>query len=268
MGQPVKGQPKGQPPKGQPVKVDKVEAFHNFLMKEFESLTSVSPLAMEAQQKNWKAISLKSAKVLFMAQGPGAEFAFTARGAHPTPCYPLQAGSSSDTACLWWAWREEWTTVDSGVLALVGAGFVFFWGVPSKRAQVFRAEWDDATQRGEARGQPHWHLDDKILAEASWVSSIPRLVSSSDVVEEEFEAIEAAVGADPLDYTAIEGAETQQDLSVINVSGMHLYMGGWTHGKIAPKFWQPTLDLNGLKDWAVRTLHYVQLEAGEIREEL
>ena len=204
--------------------------------------------------------------MFFIVQGALAEYALTARGDHPTPCFPLHIDAISEGARLWWAWREEWKALSPNVFALVGAGFVFFWGDSRRRAQVFRAEWDDFTQRGSTRGQPHWHIDDKILAEASWIPA-PKQLPHSSVAE--FDIIEVDRTTEIQDYEAIETMSAEPEVSFVSLSGMHLYMGGWTHNsKKPPRCWQPRLDLNELKSWATSTLDYVQREAGEVQEEL
>lgn len=247
------------------VKHAEIDAFHNFLMQRFGELTRMDSLQVLPENPNWKNTSRGGVKIVFLTQGPKAEFCMTNRGAHPTPCFPLNADDYSTSPRLWWAWREEWTPIARGTFELIGASLVFFWGASaSPKAQVFRAEWDDARHRGDSRGQPHWHIDDKILAEGSWVPDVPLspLEQGSD-----FDAIMANGHEQASDYSAIETAGTRTQLSVVNVSGMHLYMGGWDHDKEAPKCWQPMLNLEALKHWAARTLHYVQREADEVKED-
>lgn len=264
-----------------------IERLHRALDAQLAA-ASGTRIAIRAPDEHWRSIARKDVRVYFAAYGEPAHYSPMDRGASATPCFSLALAAPGERR-LWWAWREEWKSTAIESLALVGAGFVFFWGDDVSRAQVFRAEWDDPAHRGEEVGQPHWHIDDAILAEAwrrptairasgSGLASASALAASPVAVVPadeapplshdtealaDYDAIESlgeAATIEPADYASLESTA----VSIVSVSGMHLYMGGWGNQPDPPGCYHATLDYDRLVHWAGRTLTYVRREAERI----
>ena len=142
-----------------------------------------------------------------------------------------------ETTLGWWlSWFEEWETVTDSrsEVTLRSSSLNFYWSsrhAVAPEGLAFRAEWgpfdSGIVQNGHA-AHPHWHAHlDAICA----------------------------------------GPKGSGDVSVVNLHGFHLPMGGWTHSTVEPaacwQFAPPDSDPSILHDWAVRTIRYFQSQLGE-----
>jgi hypothetical protein len=177
------------------------------------------------------------------------------------PVFPLRSGFDLLEAQIWASWHEEWHCEKRGAFDLVGVGWTFFWGFDGRLGQeteIIRAEWDHVKHRGGFAAQPHWHLDSALMVGYTRPRPTPLPKREmSDLVElpqPEYSGRLIEIG---------ESLEIQE----VDVSGMHLGMGGWEHDDSHPRCWQfaLTAELNELVLWAERTLQSARDQFMELK---
>jgi len=176
--------------------------------------------------------------------------------------FPLNPGRTDVDDRAWANWHEEWLCEGRGVFDLIGAGWTFFWGVEGRLGQdqeVLRAEWDQVRHRGQSAAQPHWHLDTGVMT----AYTRPRRLSiSSPGGRTDLEDLTSDQPPVPL-----EEIGPRDGIQELDLSGMHLGMGGWQNDKDHPRCWQLQVadDCSGLVEWAERTLRSAIDQFPELR---
>jgi hypothetical protein len=184
------------------------------------------------------------------ALGPGPKARVHVFPLHPAPSSPSSATVPPPVAHAWVSWFEAWKKVRNTDFALVSAGWSVFWGFRGQdKIRVLRAEWDPPQPDSPSNyPQPHWHVD----ARAAPQTMVPS---------------PGAIGAAPaLEELAVPGSGPRLS-GTIDISRVHLGMGGWDNDSLAPACWQRTFsgDCNDLRIWSLNTLLYLQLELDPAR---
>lgn len=201
-----------------------------------------------------------------MARNPDPEFSFafemtssdrnvvprrvTKNNGCSSPAFPLFQNEQFEPT-VWLSWREEWRPLGQRQFQLVGAGWTFYWGAftENKKEQLFRAEWDVPQERGRLAPQPHWHLDQNLLA-----TIYPRAAEAQPFEEPgELEEIGRETGG-------LVELRPDPVLQMVSLAKIHLGMGGWWHTEY-PECWQCAIqDRDDLVTWGLSTLRQAKRE--------
>jgi hypothetical protein len=167
------------------------------------------------------------------------------------PLFPAEAAELQATVFA--GWSDEWKKVPQDRFELVSASWTFFWGFAYRQPhQLFRAEWDNVRQTGGHAAQPHWHFDKELTVEIYREGRAP--AAPARAVGEEV-AGPAAREDDLLELTSVPV------LQELQLSGLHLGMGGWTNCGEGYACWQRRPDtFDSLLCWAVRTLEHARAQ--------
>lgn len=188
----------------------------------------------------------------------------------PYPVYMLPFARDRDIG-PWVGWYEEWVKADERSFDLVGVSLAFYWGSKghAKKAQILRAEWDNVARRGGNAGQPHWHVDTKLMVDfviknrpGARLGDVEMLSGPRGELEEltyhgaELEELPMKSSASA--FESVDSAAAQE----LMMSGMHLAMGGWSNGTPIkhPGRWQCRTDEKAIIEWADSTLEYAIAE--------
>lgn len=149
---------------------------------------------------------------------------------------------------VWFSWHEEWSPDGPRFLDLYTASLTFFWGrTGRKKGQVLRAEWDHKDSGLAA--QPHWHVDAAFLLELREMLPPPSIP---------IEFQEEGTGDAPIEEIP-SSLPANTELREIDLSGLHLGMGGWENAAETPDWWQRRASTGvALAIWAERTLSYAR----------
>lgn len=163
------------------------------------------------------------------------------------PLLPMSLDDDKYEPRCWVGWHEIWQCRAKNDFGLQVASWTLYWGWANEErmTQIVRAEWDQIHRleaSASAAGHPHWHVDTMIV-----LPSLDSITAPEELV----------------------AAESPRFDGKLNISKMHLAMGGWRNSENSkvPDCWQ--CDFNGvideLADWGERTLRYLQSQADLIR---
>lgn len=214
----------------------------------------------------------KNKRIAFWLTNEGErESALHGLSGKPYPVFVLPFARDRDIG-PWVGWYEEWDKADERSFELVGVSLAFYWGSRGhpKKTTILRAEWDNVARRGRSAGQPHWHIDTKLMVDFAIQvrQGAPRGNAEETIsgprgeLEEltyhraELEELPMASHAPTLE--TIDRAVVQD----LTMSGMHLAMGGWSNGTplTHPARWQHRTDAGAIVEWADSTLQYAIAE--------
>lgn len=227
-----------------------------------------------SERDGWKRASTGAVVTFFLRPSDGADItasrAQRARGdvALVLPLFP----DESDEHTVWVGWYEEWKATGIDAFELVGASWTFFWGASynDDKTQLFRAEWDNPSQRGGNAAQPHWHFDRKLLGtvyrrQVAPESSGPT-PGSADAALEELPVPKAIT--DGLVEIGVDIQEAvPEGLRDLHLSGLHFGMAGWANPGDHPKCWQCTIhDGTQMVRWAKGSLAHAKAEFSNLRK--
>lgn len=221
-----------------------IDKLHSVLSQRLGKLAA-RKMKIEARTHNWHNAAVRT-PFFFEMMGDDPAFTVAESGSRKRPTFPLSS-LAPDIPGVWWSWSEEWCKVSAKDFQIIGAGFAFFWGTRSQRKQLFRAEWDAASERGNSAGQPHWHVDGRIQIG----------VGAASVSHGGFEPESS--------YEALLKPTSDPSLDAVVIKEAHLFMGGWKNHGHVPQCMQSTPDHENLADWAERVLDYVTRESENIR---
>jgi hypothetical protein len=181
--------------------------------------------------------------------------------------FPIDPSKQSLEDRAWAGWHEEWHCVQHNDFDLIGAGWTFFWGIDGRlrrEQEILRAEWDQVPEtedqkrycRGGVAAQPHWHLDTAIMA--GYSRPAPRVARVAETVELE----EIISDAGP----ALVEIGQPIGIQELDISGMHLGMGGWRNHDKHPRCWQMLVGQSwtDLILWAEQTLRSARDQFREV----
>jgi len=241
----------------------RIEAFHRLLEPRIHSLTTLHVVIRPARQ-DWKRV-VKGLTISFdMVSRDRSTIAQRKRGG-PCPVFPVNPQSEPFENQVWATWHEEWRSLQHGDFDLIGAGWTFFWGIDGRlgwEQQVLRAEWDQVPEtkgqthrRGGLAAQPHWHVDTDMMVRYSRPVSRGAPIAGPTELEE----------LTPPSRPALQEKDST-GIQPLDVSGMHLGMGGWKNEDGHPGCWQMKVPENwaGLVDWAERTLQSARDQFQEV----
>jgi hypothetical protein len=233
---------------------DNVEKLHNLFASSIRDLTALHP-TIRSPIEGWKRV-VKGTRVSFEMVCRGHTTTATRRKGGRCPVFPVSRQEQPFDDQAWAGWHEEWHCVQHNDFDLIGVGWTFFWGRDGRLGrdqEILRAEWDQIPEtehqkyrRGGLVAQPHWHLDTAIMAgysrPATQVAHAREAVELDEIVSDTRHAlmeIGPPVGIQELD-----------------ISGMHLGMGGWYNHDSHPRCWQMIVgeDWKNLVLWAGNTL--------------
>ena len=241
------------------IKKETIKKFHKQLNKsERPCLGYAVETHLDDRHGSWwgAARGTKIAFKMYSNEQAHMCFADRARGG-PCPVLDLSPTVEWDHHRGWAGWYEEWESAGSERFELVGASWTFFWGPPqTSKVQLFRAEWDNLNQRGENAAQPHWHIDQKHTP-----IILPGMPQEGTTWDSGGELVE--LPADPPGQAFI-GIDDKYGRKQLELSDIHLGMGGWHHGNHAaahPGCWQQRMgNTTDLWQWAVRALEHAMAE--------
>ncbi len=238
--------------------VSRIERLHQTLENRIHRLTRMQ-VSIRSRVENWKRVVKGSTTSFDMVCRDYMATAERKRGGRCRVFRPSRGPASLEDQ-LWAGWHEEWHCEQRDEFDLIGAGWTFFWGVEGRlgrEQQILRAEWDQIHRRGGFAAQPHWHLDTGVMA--GYSRPVSRQVSASEptVLEELTSDTESA----------LEEIGDSVGIQEIDLSGMHLGMGGWQNHNDHPRCWQREVseDWEELVLWAGRTLESACDQFGELK---
>jgi len=245
--------------------VSRIERLHQTLENRIHHLTRMQVL-IRCRVENWKRVVKGSTTSFDMVCRDYTATAERKRGGR-CPVFRPSRGPASLEDQLWAGWHEEWHCEQRNEFDLIGVGWTFFWGVGGRlgrEQEILRAEWDQVPdamdqfhRRGGSAAQPHWHLDTGIMAGYSRPVSRQVPAGEPPVLEELASEIESA----------LEEIGDSVGIQEIDLSGMHLGMGGWQNHNDHPRCWQRQVseDWGELILWAERTLESARDQFGELK---
>lgn len=245
--------------------VGELERFHRDLERRLSNLTRLH-FTVKSGLQNWKGVVKGSTASFDMVCRECLAFAERKRGGR-CGVFPLSQDPSALEDRVWAGWHEDWHCEGRGVFDLIGVGWTFFWGVDGRlrrEQEVLRAEWDEVRatdnqthRRAGFAAQPHWHLDTGMM------SGYSRPVSRQAPAEEMKELEELSSGA----QSALEEIGRSTEICELDLSGMHLGMGGWQNQGAHPDCWQARVceDWASLVLWAERTLQSARDQFEELK---
>jgi len=237
------------------VKRGRLDHIHERLCLQFKKRLSTNLLLTFEEGRKRKS---EEDRVKFWLSNKGARELTQRKVGETCPVYILP-GFNRLRAAMWAGWYEEWDTKDGKNLEFVGASMSFFWGVGGyqQKQLVLRAEWDKVVKRGGNAAQPHWHIDTTLMVEFGAKRERGALERSELPAEEpertppELEELAPEPGEPALEEI---GGRVLQD---VDVSKLHLAMGGWRNSPSYPDRWQCKVDgEDALVEWADCTLEY------------
>ena len=246
-----------------------IKTLHETLEKRLRNLTRMQ-FSIRSHDPDWEQAVKRSTTTFgisfdMFCRGH-TEFGQRKRGGR-CPVFPLGQDPLSFEDQAWAGWHEEWYCNGRNVLDLIAVGWTFFWGIGGRlgrEQEVLRAEWDqlpDAIDQSHRRGgfaaQPHWHLDTDVMPGYSRPVSSQSRVDDSGVLEEL-----------PFDVeSALEEIGDSIGIQQLDLSGMHLGMGGWENHEDHPRCWQKQVseDWGELALWAERTLESARDQFRELK---
>jgi len=213
----------------------------------------------DLERTHWDRLRPPRTFIFHVRDPAGVEYARRRRGVR-YPVLPLTGWDMEDDQ-PWAGWYEEWKCMDVGEFELVGASWTFYWGKIGRlgeEQQIFRAEWDQVRHRGERAAQPHWHFDAPMVM-TSYAPRIPRIPPTRET-----EGLEELPSAKAI---ALEEIGASVSPPEVDVSGIHLGMGGWRNGNEHPVCWQLQVEdkLEDLAVWCERSLRLAREQFSDVR---
>jgi hypothetical protein len=233
----------------------KIDSLHQSFADRINDLTALR-VAIQSSMEGWKRV-VKGTTISFeMVCRQHTTTAERKRGGR-CPVFQIDPNRDPFEDQPWAGWYEEWFCVQHKDFDLIGAGWTFFWGADGRlgrEQEILRAEWDQVPEtddqkryrRGGIAAQPHWHLDTGVMA--GYSRPTPPVARSTEVIALE----ELASDASP---SLVEIGQVS-GIQELDISGMHLGMGGWRNHENHPRCWQTLLgaNWNDLILWAEQTL--------------
>jgi len=242
-----------------------IEELHRALAHRIADLTAMN-VAMRGPAEDWTRVVRGSSVSFEMTSADYTTVAERKRGGRCL-VFPLNRHELSEDQ-PWAGWYEEWYCLGRGDFDLIGLGWTFFWGVDGRlgrEQEIFRAEWDQIRERDDQRhrrgvlaAQPHWHLDTAIMAGYSR----PVIREPPAIRSTELEEVPSDAGPALVEVASPAGIQE------LDVSGMHLGMGGWRNHDGHPRCWQVQFGERWsevIVGWAERTLQSARDQFSEVR---
>lgn len=235
-----------------------LDGLHDWLSQKFKSRLGDERVTIVGAEKKWKEASASSrspAKISFRFCDVDCSERVTRERGEAQVVFAL-CRCPEDQKCLWFGWYDEWKKVGADSYLFVGASMSFYLGYAGRdKTQILRAEWDSTAIRASNAAQPHWHVDTQLMVDFESRSFLP--IQRDDryqvVTEGGLEELMPSQAENVLEE--LGASANERSVQDLNMSGMHLGMGGWRNSSSHPACWQcPIEDHAQLIDWADFTL--------------
>jgi hypothetical protein len=227
-----------------------IKQLHTAMVKESNRLLETK-VCVNPSRRDWESLrpSKEITFELFPANFVDGETARRGRLGRPVTVLPLFRPGTDAAPSYWVSWYEKWQKLTQPGFTLLTASWTVYRGIRTQdKAQLVRADWDQLSNMPPncAAGQPHWHLDQPVIVSNDKSNDAP----SSALREMQ----PLRVGAPAMVSLDAEG---------ITVNHIHLAMGAWNPDSPHPQCWQRgARNWTEVRDWAIRTLEYLQGQFG------
>lgn len=210
-----------------------IDELHRRLEGDINRILSLRLTIRAVDGSNWPRAQVDSVVTFDLVHRPLLTIS-RVRG-HEVSVVPIGNVPDFLQDAIYASWWEEWTAKGRRSFSPRNFGWTFFRGIPlpNRSTQIMRAEWDHRATAPPNSAQPHWQFDIPLTAT--------------------YQRMEA-------NTTTGELVELHGRLEEIELSGLHLAMGGWMNAPAYPSCWRVPVKhpasafATDLGDWAGRTL--------------